>query len=842
MAIIANKFSNTSAIQFIVKVDKKGYVFSYANNIFAEKLGVKKYYLLGLDISCVFKNDLGSKIINICKDSIKRGKSSKRNVVIDLKFGRYILKVSDTEKKMHYSLVCFHGTKLSNTSVDDTCNQVIDTLETSHYYDICQTSRNAVFVLDVIDEKEFSIGYVNPAFEKLIKTKLEYIYGKSVKDIKPASMHDELSSLYKKCAQTKHPVELLQDFGQGVIVVRVSPKIIDGKVVKIFGACTDVTEHVLEQKELIVANERLLYYENILREQLEFEALISRFSREFIEAGHKGFRACLHNMIKGIGKTLKTDQVFLIQYKIDDEADVQKHQWAKKKEWLYSKFFHTLYGVAHDGGYACFRSNKLLIVDDVEKESSINGVLKKALKEDGVKSILAVPILKDTELWGIIYLTQTQSLRMWTTSEIGMMKIAAQTIMSAYQRTMVEKQLEKSNSVLIEYDESLQELLAVEETIAKISKQFVSAGFRGFDACVDNMLEEIGELIGLDLTYLFLLNDKDKVFRNDYLWGAKGIIEPILKKHVQINEMMLTEDAKDNIIVIDNTMESKNAYPYINDRLLNDGIKSFLKVPIKKGNKVIGFLALHKLIGYHKWTNADIEIGKVFSEVFAGAYLRKQDEEELYIANKKLAQYEQEVIKQKDLTHKVAELVKHFIDANEDNFFTYAKTMCQKMTGIMNIDKVSLFKYTDDYLYDYMIFDWNSQFVASYNNIDSIERVQQNPEYNSHIMTVNTINTNNNEEKDSSRSKENYLGWNIKSALNIPIEYKNSVWGFIHIGVEKKGYEWKKAEIEKFKLFSEIWVRAYMRVFPDGLTCELGKIRMNDSIPEWETGKNEELA
>lgn len=109
-------------------------------------------------------------------------------------------------------------------------------------------------------------------------------------------------------------------------------------------------------------------------------------------------------------------------------------------------------------------------------------------------------------------------------------------------------------------------------------------------------------------------------------------------------------------------------------------------------------------------------------------------------------------------------------------------------------------------------------------------------------MTVNIINTNDEAKKDSSSSKDNYLGWKIKSALGIPIEYNGTVWGFIHIGVEKKGYEWKKAEIEKLKLFSEIWVRAYMRVFPNGLTCELGKIRMNGNIPEWETAKNEELA
>ena len=88
-------------------------------------------------------------------------------------------------------------------------------------------------------------------------------------------------------------------------------------------------------------------------------------------------------------------------------------------------------------------------------------------KKIGLRSIVIVPILRDDDFFGVIVASQLNMKRTWTTIDISRLKTAADTIMSAYLRMKMEKHLNESNRVLAEYDECLQDILNIQESLSE---------------------------------------------------------------------------------------------------------------------------------------------------------------------------------------------------------------------------------------------------------------------------------------------------------------------------------------------------------------------------------------
>ena len=256
-------------------------------------------------------------------------------------------------------------------------------------------------------------------------------------------------------------------------------------------------------------------------------------------------------------------------------------------------------------------------------------------------------------------------------------------------------------------------MLDIEETIANVARGFILVGSSGFDDCTKNMLGQIGELLEIDCAWICLSGRKNEAAHPVYEWHRKGV----LRIEKEQTSSVIIPPWKHCLLgcgfaAIDNTMENSDTYPRsMMDAVRSFGIKSLLCVPIKKENAVLGTMVFCKLIGYHQWSNANMNMAKVFSEVFMSAYVRKQEEEELKKINDRIDKVRQETTKKAGVCYTAMRCARFLVETDGEDFFQLAKKKCGEIAGIMQIGQICLYRYIEHYQYNFLIFDWVAESV-----------------------------------------------------------------------------------------------------------------------------------
>lgn len=699
--------------------------------------------------------------------------------------------------------------------------------DSNYFFDICNSAKNAICALEVTDQSDFIIRYLNPIGEKMLGVKFKEVYGKSVYGLDRCIVPETALTLLKTCLNTKKDVEHTFFFPEKEINIRLWPICRNNHVIRIVGINTMIN------RKLCVDcfnsfNQKPDNCEDILKEQLKFEELISKSLKGFMDAGNDGFDDCLSGTIKEIGKTFDADQVFVVKASLGSGVNLQKNQWAVKKEWLNSNLYCVLQSNKHNEWHKILRSGKMLIISDIlNSNGAITNAFQNQLKSDGIRSLLVTPIKKENEYWGFLCITQIKACRIWTVSEIGMIKIAAETIMSAYLRTKLEKQLSESNRILIEYDQSLQEMLALEEMLTDMSKAFITEDINNFGRCVHDMLGRMGEIMGVDRISVSMCKATNTMDYSCYEWSRKGIARYMKGKHQNMNK--LPHWHKDmfamNSVVIDNTSEQLAGFPQsMGENILQMGIKSLFAVPIKKGSKVLGMFMFQKVIGYIKWPEAHINMAKVAAEIFIGAFLRQEKEQELRALNERLAKAEQRNAKQAVKTMNITNALTLFADADEENFYNRTKKICQKIARETLIRKISIYKFAN-YPTNFLVYNWNGSNISidddcqPMDTASQIETILSNPVIKS-VMNAQVM-----------MAGKLYKGFVKQRTVGIPIRCADKIWGFLYVSADKNRSEWEENEIRMLRLFGELFAKTNLRIFTS--TVRAQKKQFNKTLPGW---------
>ncbi|MCC7573241.1 MAG: PAS domain S-box protein [Candidatus Methanofastidiosum sp.] len=173
-------------------------------------------------------------------------------------------------------------------------------------------------------------------------------------------------------------------------------------------------------------------------------------------------------------------------------------------------------------------------------------------------------------------------------------------------------------------EDNLKHRLAVEETIAQISKRF--ANFEDLDDAINLSLKDLGEVTNTDRVYVFLLNKDKSNMDNTHEWCKEGVSSEINNyKGIPIDLFPLSTYnllEKEGILIIEDV--SKLPTEMSNERELFEisGTKSALLVSLFSKDDLIGFIGYDKVIETGPWDHDDINILKIFSEILSTAYER----------------------------------------------------------------------------------------------------------------------------------------------------------------------------------------------------------------------------
>ena len=188
-------------------------------------------------------------------------------------------------------------------------------------------------------------------------------------------------------------------------------------------------------------------------------------------------------------------------------------------------------------------------------------------------------------------------------------------------------------------EKELQYRLKFQHLVTKVSSQFINLDPDQIDAEINHTLQQIGEFVGADRSYIFQFSDDQKSKSCTHEWCAEGI-EPLMGS-VQ-NAPMVTypwsmkKYLRGDMVLIPRVSEMPPEAMEAKHDLEERGVQSLLNVPMAAGGRVMGFIGLTSIREEKIWAEDTGSLLKIVGQVFANALENKQTRQALQESEERL--------------------------------------------------------------------------------------------------------------------------------------------------------------------------------------------------------------
>ncbi|MBT4513283.1 MAG: PAS domain S-box protein, partial [Chloroflexi bacterium] len=187
-------------------------------------------------------------------------------------------------------------------------------------------------------------------------------------------------------------------------------------------------------------------------------------------------------------------------------------------------------------------------------------------------------------------------------------------------------------------EETIRRRLTFEETVAAISSRFVSPS--DIDEAINLSLGDIGKLSGASRAYLFLLRAGGATMDNLHEWCSRGVspqIDNLQGLSSGVFPWWMKELSEGEIIHIRDVSRMPEQAKAEKEILENQGVKSVLVLPVIMGTELAGFIGFDDISETGAWSETDLAVLRMASEVIGNALERKRTEGQILQRNRELS-------------------------------------------------------------------------------------------------------------------------------------------------------------------------------------------------------------
>jgi len=238
-------------------------------------------------------------------------------------------------------------------------------------------------------------------------------------------------------------------------------------------------------------------------------------------------------------------------------------------------------------------------------------------RDSGLKAKLALPLLKDGALLGLLCVDYYSSSKDCPTGQTDLLLPLGELFAAV---------LERRNAF-----QEVEELLEFEKLLSEISSMYANLPADQVDKTIDQGLERIGRFLNSDRCNLGQLTQDQDGVHILHSWSDEGIdampnflIGTSRYFPWALNKLKLGE------VVHYSRHEDLPDEAETDKKTLTDlGIKSGITVPIAVGGPVVGFLEIDKVRAHRSWPLKLANRLRILGEIFANALVRKEKELEI---------------------------------------------------------------------------------------------------------------------------------------------------------------------------------------------------------------------
>ena len=236
----------------------------------------------------------------------------------------------------------------------------------------------------------------------------------------------------------------------------------------------------------------------------------------------------------------------------------------------------------------------------------------------------------------------------------------------------------ETQTKLIEAEENFKKKVEFERTISTLSSRFVSPV--NIDEAINLSLKDIGNLSNASRSYLFIFNDDSLTMTNTHEWCADDVsphIEELQNLPMEIFSWSINKLKKGEILNIENVENLPPEASAEKEEFLRENIKSLIFLPLKRGENITGFIGFDNVKAQEKWSDDDLNLLKISSDIIGNALKRKKTERELEELNNQLKNIVKERTRklQESESEKSAileSLLEHIVYQTLDNTIIYS--------------------------------------------------------------------------------------------------------------------------------------------------------------------------
>jgi len=183
-------------------------------------------------------------------------------------------------------------------------------------------------------------------------------------------------------------------------------------------------------------------------------------------------------------------------------------------------------------------------------------------------------------------------------------------------------------------EQQLKQRIAIEEALAHASRLFIST----VDPDLNQILKIFGEVVSANRSYIFLFRENGKKVDNTHEW-CDPATEPQIDNLQNLDPSLFPWwldklQHRENIVIPDISSLPPEAIAE-KEILQPQGIKSLLVVPIdSKEGRLLGFMGFDDTEKCRSWSDEDIRLLRVASEMISSYLKRKEAEDQLKVSLK----------------------------------------------------------------------------------------------------------------------------------------------------------------------------------------------------------------
>ncbi|HPO62083.1 MAG TPA: PAS domain S-box protein [Candidatus Kapabacteria bacterium] len=181
-------------------------------------------------------------------------------------------------------------------------------------------------------------------------------------------------------------------------------------------------------------------------------------------------------------------------------------------------------------------------------------------------------------------------------------------------------------------EERITQQSTFQRIIAEISSDFISTNISNIDAKINEMLKKVGLFLNVDRAYILEISDDNNYLLNNYEWVDKNI-EPtkVLYHEIYIHDVPMISHVVSNRLLF--YLPDSNLLPDTSEKELeflnNQKIKAMLCLPIVRDEHFIGYLGFENISSAKEFTDEQIELLQVLSNIIGDAITKNKLELEM---------------------------------------------------------------------------------------------------------------------------------------------------------------------------------------------------------------------